>query len=268
MMNYHDGVDILKLFFEEPITIRCGEKDLVLYQPSIGDIMELGESEIYSTIYIFAGNPTSYRVELWDNGIDWNKISDFELFSLLIKGLKIDRDEETGEIIKNPTDFLFKDQCDFSRFELYSLTDEEGNETKVLYNEEQDLLIDEESYMLIANNIRTMFGITPKVEKAKGKLTKETIINQEKSYRENKKEESSSMLVNLISFCLNHPGFKYKKKELKDVGIFEFMDSVNRLQIYESTSALLRGSYSGFCDTSKIDKKNFDFMRDLYSTNS
>jgi len=40
------------------------------------------------------------------------------------------------------------------------------------------------------------------------------------------------------------------------------MDSVNRLQVYENTRALLGGSMSGFCDTSKIPKENFNFMRD------
>jgi len=42
----------------------------------------------------------------------------------------------------------------------------------------------------------------------------------------------------------------------------QFMDSVYRLQIYENTVALLRGSMSGFVDTSKINKDEFNFMRD------
>ena len=67
----------------------------------------------------------------------------------------------------------------------------------------------------------------------------------------------------MISSCLNHPGFKYKKNELRNVGIFEFMDSVNRLQIYESSRSFLLGRFNGFCDLSKIDKKEFDFMRDI-----
>ena len=67
----------------------------------------------------------------------------------------------------------------------------------------------------------------------------------------------------MISFYLNHPGSKYKKNELRNVGIVEFYDSVQRLQIYESTHAVINGSYSGFVDTSKIPKNEFNFMRDL-----
>jgi hypothetical protein len=41
------------------------------------------------------------------------------------------------------------------------------------------------------------------------------------------------------------------------------MDSVQRLQIYENSTALLKGSMSGFVDTSKIDKDEFNFMREI-----
>ena len=75
--------------------------------------------------------------------------------------------------------------------------------------------------------------------------------------------EKKSNLLSMISFCLNHPGFKYKKSELKELGVVEFYDSVQRLLIYESTSALTKGIYSGFVDTSKINREEFDFMRDI-----
>ena len=75
------------------------------------------------------------------------------------------------------------------------------------------------------------------------------------------------MLLPMISFCLNHPGFKYKKEELKNMGIVEFNDSVQRLLIYESTGALMKGVCSGFVDTSNINREEFNFMRD-YSQKS
>ena len=33
----------------------------------------------------------------------------------------------------------------------------------------------------------------------------------------------------IISSLINHPGFKYKLHELKEVGVAEFYDSVKRL---------------------------------------
>lgn len=62
---------------------------------------------------------------------------------------------------------------------------------------------------------------------------------------------------------MNHPGFKYRIDDLKDLGIFAFMDSVQRLQIYESSIALLHGAYGGFVDSSKLDKNEMNFMRSI-----
>ena len=62
---------------------------------------------------------------------------------------------------------------------------------------------------------------------------------------------------------VNHPGFKYKLQELKDVNIIQFMDSVQRLQLYENTTALLKGIYSGMVDSSKIKQKDLNWLKDL-----
>lgn len=63
---------------------------------------------------------------------------------------------------------------------------------------------------------------------------------------------------------VNHPGFKYKLQELKEVGIVQFMDSVKRLQLYENTTALMSGVYSGMLDSSKMNlSKELNWLKDL-----
>ena len=243
--------DKLKMYFGEPYTINCKRGQIVINQPTIDNILTFGEKEFYSMLYVFVSNPTSYRVQLWEAGIDWNKITDYELFCSLVKWLNI-----------NATSILFGN-IDFSLFKLYSYQDNDST-VLTLYNQEQNIEIDENSYKHIAEYLRSMFNIYPKVEKAKGKSTKEWIIEEERMNLEKaKKESSKSTLLPLISSCVNHPGFKYKLNELREVGIVQFMDSVQRLQIYESTIALNSGMYSGMCDLSKVDKKLFNFMRDI-----
>ena len=83
-------------------------------------------------------------------------------------------------------------------------------------------------------------------------------------FAKKKGELEHSILLPLISSMVNHPGFKYKKKELIDVGIVEFMDSVQRLQLYENVTALMSGVYSGMLDTSKMNlSKELNWLRDL-----
>lgn len=250
------------MYFGEPFEVGNGMTVLI---PTVGDILRLDNSDItfYQTLYIWIANPTTYRLMLWDNGIDWNKISDYELFLMLYK-------TENPDVSK-----MMFGNVDFQQFGLFHKTVQEKNEDgemvdvqKVtLYSPEQDIEISEQDYTLISQYLKAAFNIYPKVEKAKGRITKESIIEEERMNliaKERKGEDiPTSSLLPLISSCINHPGFKYNLNELREVNFVQFMDSVQRLQIYESTSALLKGAYSGFCDTSKIDKDEFNFMRDI-----
>jgi len=246
--------DALQMYFMEPYEIVTDTYTITINQPTIGEILKYGEKDFFSMVNPFISNPTSYRLFLWEAGVDWNKISDYELFCILVKGLQVSQ-----------TAIIFGD-LDFSKFDLYSVKTDEGNTVQTLINKDQGVVINEQTYSLIAEYLRAMLNMYPKVEKAKGKTTKLWIINEEKQKLELEKKEkkkNDSILLPLVSACINHPGFKYNLEELKQVGIVQFMDSVNRLQVYENTRALINGRYSGMIDTSKIDSKEFDFMRDI-----
>lgn len=247
------------MYFGEPFEVGNG---IVIRQPTVGDILEVGESEFYSTLYIFVANPTTYRVQLWKMGIDWNKVKDYELFMMMVKNVH-------PEISK----VIFGD-VDFAAFQPYTKTltkinddgEEEQEVVATLYNEQTGMELSEEEYTLIAEYLSVMFNIFPKIEHAKGKATKEAIIEEEErnlEYRQMQGNGEESGLLSLVSSCINHPGFKYKLQELKEVGICQFMDSVQRLQVYESSTALLKGMYSGFVSSKGLDPNTYNWMRSL-----
>lgn len=246
-------IDALKLYFGEPFVIQNDiHNDIIINQPTIGDIIKNGEKQIYSAVNTLIANPTMYRMQLWDLGVDWNKVSDFSLFCMLAPSV----DSES-------TKLLFGD-LNFQLFQLQQTQNEDEETSFYLFNEEQNVQIDETAYLQMASYLRAMFNTYPKVEKARGKSTKEWMIEEDRmSFEQHKNDVYKSTLLPLISTCLNHPGFKYKKNELREVGIVEFMDSVQRLQVYESSTALLKGIYSGFVDASKIDKNELNFMREI-----
>ena len=77
-------IDALKLYFGEPFVIQNDiHNDIIINQPTIGDIIKNGEKQIYSAVNTLIANPTMYRMQLWDLGVDWNKVSDFSLFCML-----------------------------------------------------------------------------------------------------------------------------------------------------------------------------------------
>lgn len=234
--------------------------------PSILDIVEYDEDDFFSMLYIFIGNPTMFRLQLDKAGVDWNKITDFELFSSTVVGLE-----------KSQTEILF-DDLDFSKFKLVPLEveneefnpdediSEENNPVKiifVLYDLENDYIIDEDIYNEIAFYLRNVFNIFPKVQKARDEETRKWLLEEDEMKLKHAPVSHSSILLPLISGCLNHPGFKYKKDELVQCNICEFMDSIQRLQAYDTANALQHGLYCGMADLSKVDKNLFDYFRDL-----
>ena len=244
--------DPLKMYFREDYFV----KGIRIVQPTIGDILNMGESKFYSDLSPFLYNSTSIRVMLWDlpQRIDWCNVKDIEVFGILKNMTNTDN---------SAIRLLFPDYR-IEHMQLMQLNEKNSNECQLfLYDEENDFVLNESEYMEIAEYIRTLLNIHPKIEKAKGKTTKQWMIDEDKMNMAQRNEKNTSTLLPLISACINHPGFKYKLQELRDVGIYEFMDSVQRLQIYESTIALLGGSYSGFADMSKVPKEQFNFMRDI-----
>lgn len=135
-----------------------------------------------------------------------------------------------------------------------------------LVNEETNQVIDKLAYMKIVGYLRLMHNIKPKIKKSKTKTTKRILIDVDRQDKEKALKDSNknkSQLKPLISAMMRFPGFKYKSNELKECTLYEFMDTVQGANIYISSTALLQGSYSGFCDTSKINKEAFNWMRDV-----
>lgn len=246
--------DPLKMYFREDYFV----KGIRIVQPTIGNILNMGESKFYYDLSPFLYNSTSIRVMLWDlpQRIDWCKVKDIEVFSML----KSMTDTDNSAIR-----LLFPD-CRIEHMQLMQFQEKDSDKPQLcLYDSENDFILKESEYMEIAEYIRTLLNIHPKVEKAKGKTAKKWMIDEDRINMAQKEDKNNSILLPLVSACINHPGFKYKLQELREVGIYEFMDSVQRLQIYESTRALIGGSYSGFADMSKVPKEQFNFMRELHT---
>lgn len=240
------NIDELKMYFSEPFYIN---DKITIYIPTIGDIVEFGERQYYGMIHTLTCIPSDMKSQLFDMGVDYENISDFELFAMLTRNL-------TPESTR-----LVLGDLDLSKFGLY--TNSENNEL-VLYDEESDTTIDKLIYMKIVEYIRKVHNIKPKIEKAANKTTKRILIQLDRDrIKKAQNEPYKSQLKTLISAMMRYPGFKYKSNELKQCGLYEFMDSVQGAQIYISSTALLQGSYSGMIDTSKINKKEFNWMRGL-----
>lgn len=238
--------DEMSLYFRRDIHLN---QKITLKQPRIGDILAFGEARYFSVAKTLVTIPSDLKPELQDIGIDYEEISDFELFCMLTMGLR-----------KEDTSLLLGD-LDFSNFRLCV---DKSNDEKVLYDASTDTVIDRRIHMFITKYICKLHGFKQKVEHAANKFTKKILIDDDRMRKKmERKKPYSSPLLPLISAAINSPGFKYSSKSVLDIGIYELRDSIERISIIRNADALLHGIYSGMIDTTKIDRKELDWTRRL-----
>lgn len=238
-------IDELKLYVGRDFEVN---KYIKIHVPRVGEIIDYGEQEYYQMIYSLTAIPSDVKSMLADMNIDYEEISDFELFYMLTRNLD-----------SKKTKILF---YDLNLSNMHLCKDENGK--LVMYDKEKDIRLDELSYLRLVKCLRKLHSITPKIEKAANKTTKKILIQLDRERIQKQKDKDyESTLKPLISAMMRYPGFKYKTSELIDCTIYEFMDTVIGAQIYVSSTTLLQGSYSGMCDTSKINKKEFNWLRGI-----
>lgn len=254
--------DDLQIYMDIPHTIDVEgtEGSITVHSPTLGQVITMGQMKFYMGVSPFITNTTQYRLPLWEMGIDWNTLSDFDLFCMLIH----------AGVDKDVTDILFGVELDWSKFILCAKHNEDGTEERILYNQESNVEINEIVYFHLSQYIRKVLLRNPEEKITSDNALKNMYIMQDKRAKANAEwkkergeEDSGISMQSLISACLNHPGFKYKKKELMDIGINEFYDSVKRLQVYESAIASLHGAMGGMIDSKKLPKDSMNFMREF-----
>ena len=239
-------VDELALYFGDPFVIN--DKISVL-QPTVGQIADYGERKYFSVVYTLTSLPRDMKSQLFDLGLDYEQVSDFDLFIMLAPTLSQDMTK------------LVLGDIDLTSLKPY-MSNQNG--MPVLANKETGVVIDMLIYERIVNYLRKVHGLKKKIEHAGNKYTKKILIEEDRRNIElNKNKPYKSFLTPLVSSVKCRMG--YTKDYVRNMQIYEFMDDVSRLQVINNADALLRGMYSGMIDTKKIDKKELNWMRELHT---
>lgn len=224
---------------------------IIIHQPTLDEICSYGEAAYYSMIYTLTSVGADLKWQLDQAGIDYSKISDFELFyRILCRGYPQDK-----------TQIILGD-LDFSAFKLYSKTD---TGDMVMYDTVHDIIIDEYTYLVIADALRSMHGFKRNNQIPGNESTRRILIEDAKEeYLSNKEKEYHSQLKNLISSMVNSEGFKYNHSEVWNMKITAFMDSVKRISKIKNAELLLQSGYSGYgINLKDINNKQIDWLGEL-----
>lgn len=217
--------------------------------PTVGEVLD-NEDKYFEIVYTIIATPYDLMVQLDDNGIDFTKISSFELFCLLF-----------GHLKELDTSLVFGD-LDLSKFNV-AMNTQNGN--YVLRDEENDITIDRAIHGQICACLRKLLNI-PKTEKLPGNEEGRIYMLEKarKKAKRKKKKQPDSQIEDLIVALVNTAEFPYDYMSVKDISIYQFYASLKQITHKVKFDKTMIGVYAG---TVSFDKLNMD-ERSWILTNS
>jgi hypothetical protein len=249
-----------------PLTTKYSFK-----HPTIGDVLAIdsihngiySEDIYYSMINIFLTDPYLYMVYLDDHGMDYEKITAYELFLLLLKDYYKNIENVKEKNDKVQYEFLLKNNIYFQAFNFFIGIDSfyiaicEGNE--VIANDNH-LVINSEIYEYIYQFVKMMNGIqdgiriNPADDFAKKILIadeRERIKKQtSKKNVDNKSNDRLGNLISSVTWGCNGGISPFNRNELHIYDLIEAVERTDKVLKYKYTMSAIQ---SGFVDTKKID---------------
>lgn len=220
-----------------------------IHHAKLSEIVDFGEKEYYSTVSTFCATPSDYKAVLYDNfNIDWEEVDDYEFFLMMWGSLNTKQTK------------LFLPNIECEKFELVQKKD---NGEVGLYNRVADIFIDKPTYEEMVGYIRKIHGITKRVDKAGNESTKKYLLKKARKEAKNSDKEYKSSLAPLVSSMVNCSEFKYNHKDVWDLNIYQFMDSVKRVQKIKDVNNIMFGIYSGNVDSKKISKDTLNWLGEI-----
>jgi hypothetical protein len=238
------AADALQLYFGDDYVIN---QHITLRQPTIGDIIKMGEERYYATVHALTAIPSDMKSVLWDAGVDWTELLDLEFFALM-----------TAQIPQSDASIFFGD-LDLSAFRAYKREDGE-----VFLANDDDVVIDTLVHLKIADFLCRVHNIKKKPERPGNRHTKTILIDEDRHNRQRRGERAfESQLLPLISSMVNSAGFKYNLDDIRGLKLYAFMDSVARIQTIKAIEHMTTAYYSGNIDVKKFDTRKLDWLAPL-----
>ena len=209
--------------------------------PTIGEILD-DEQAYYSTLQLLIATPSSYMVQLDKIGLNFEEITEYNLFLMLF------------EMIKSEDLSLFFGDINTSNFEVG--TNNQNGET-VLYNSGNNVMIDKLVYFKIVDTLRDITLSEKKIIKPANDEAKKYLLEKETNkLKRSVRNGYKPYLENLVVALVNTPEFKYNYEEVLDLSLYKFNRSFKQIQSKITFNNTMFGIYTGNVDTSKVSDKS------------
>ena len=239
-------MDNLDLLLGKPLVLG----NLTVRHPKISDVIELGESFVFSAINIFTLKPSDLMVELYDSGIDYRNTKPYDVFILLC-GETLDRGDD-GEIRWNRDSQVSKQLGWLTGIEDFMLSSD--GENLFLTSPSTGAKIDIGVYTQIRKYFMDMNNRSEKETYNPGNdTTMKFLIEQERKKREREEKRGhKSYLAPQISSLVWASGRSFE--DVYNLYLYQFFDGLLRINKIKSYDNVCFGYYAGNIETSSFNK--------------
>lgn len=215
--------------------------NLTLRIPTVGEILN-DEFAYYNIVSSLTAAPFQYMVQLDDMGIDYTKITEYDLFKMLFPSYA-----------HSDLSILFGDLAT-SDFSIYVNSQ---NNTQVIYSPQNNIAIDEFVYNDLADTIRKINLIEKINHKPGNESARKYLLEKErKKQRRNAKKKQEPYLEKMVIALVNTDEFPYDYDSCMDLSIYRFNQSLKQIQHKIGFDKTMIGVYAGTVDTSKMSNKD------------
>lgn len=239
-------MDNLDLLLGKPLVLGS----LTVRHPKISDVIELGESFVFSAINIFTLKPSDLMVELYDSGIDYRNAKPYDVFIMLC-GETLSRDED-GSISWNEDSQVSRQIGWLTGVPDFMLSSD--GENFFLVSATTKAKIDIGVYTQIRKYFMDMNNKSEKDEYNPGNdTTMKFLVEQERKKRKREaKRGHKSFLAPQISSLVWASGRSFD--DICNLYMYQFFDGLLRINKIKSYDNVCFGYYSGNIETSSFNK--------------
>lgn len=232
----------LNLLYKKQYEINDSIKIVI---PSVGEIID-NEDSYYSIITVLTAMPIDLMVPLDDAGIDYTEINEYDLFLIM-----------SAELKAQDTSLVFGD-LDLTKFEI-SVNQKNGK--IVLYDAEDDIVIDRATHARIAGVLRKIHHLEKNRRKPANKEAKEYMLKRAREkMRRNRNRKQESQLEPLIIAMVNAEQYKYDFEGTRELSIYQFNESVRQIIKKVDYDNRMYGIYAGTINAKELSQDDLNWL--------
>lgn len=213
--------------------------------PKIGDVID-NEDTYNDLVSYFTAMPIDMMVQLDDAGIDFTTINAYELFVLLF-----------GQIKTLDTKLILGD-LDLTKFEI--VEDPESGKFGIVCPE-TGAYIDRSIHYQIASTLRMLNHIEKNNKRPANQEAKEYMIKRARErMKRRKNHQENSQLESLIVAMVNTEQFKYNYEQVREISIYQFMESVHQIIQKVNCEHKLNAVYAGTINPNDLGQDELNWL--------